>query len=561
MEKFPPLWWGKNNGTEFTLPYKHAHRLLRVNRRSNIDNVKAGYVYPYGGKRIDTFIPEKIELNRETGVFFGLYIAEGDCDFGSGMIRISNNEPEIQEFVQNWFDKYSVKWQTYTKKCKLGNSTSIRGFSRILATLFEKLFGKGAANKRVPSEAFTAPDEFIIGLIDGYFSGDGTVDKKGYRIAATSVSQRLLEEIGMLCSRLGVFCTYSKRQVEKNNLGTQNILPTYILSIPSLWAKKFSEIVNTIHKEKNKRLSNMKGKKSVAYCSQCDVVLDKIISIDVVSVEKYPRLYDITVPKTLNFRLGNGLQLKDTAESGYISRRLIKALEDVKILYDGTVRNASNNIVQFIYGDDGYDPIKLERVLVDLIKYNNLEMEDRYKFDLTLEKDWENIILKSTMKELLATKDYKETLQKEYEMMVEYRDKLRNVYFVGTDVIDIPTFMPFNLYRFIPAVKYKFNIGEKSISDLNPIYVINRVKELCDSVTKYMRDKNANELTKIIIKSYLSPKMVIVKHKLNKMAFDYIIKDLEYKILAAFVQPGEMVGPVSAQSLGEVSTQLTLNNH
>ncbi len=248
-----------------------------------------------------------------------------------------------------------------------------------------------------------------------------------------------------------------------------------------------------------------------------------------------------------------------TAESGYISRRLIKALEDVKILYDGTVRNASNNIVQLIYGDDGYDPIKLERVLVDLIKYNNLEMEDRYKFDLTSEKDWENIVLKSTMKELLGIKDYKEKLEKEYEMMVEYRDKLRNVYFVGTDVIDIPTFMPFNLYRFIPAVKYKFNIGEKSISDLSPIYIIDRVKELCDSVTKYMRDKNANELTKIIIKSYLSPKMVIVKHKLNKIAFDYIIKDLEYKILAAFVQPGEMVGPVSAQSLGEVSTQLTLN--
>ena len=119
--------------------------------------------------------------------------------------------------------------------------------------------------------------------------------------------------------------------------------------------------------------------------------------------------------------------------------------------------------------------------------------------------------------------------------------------------------MPFNLYRFIPAVKYKFNIDDNSVSDLNPIYIINNVNYLCNNITKYMRNKEANELTKIIIKSYLSSKMVIIKHKLNKIAFDYIIKDLEHKILAAFVQPGEMVGAVSAQSLGEISTQLTLN--
>lgn len=43
-----------------------------------------------------------------------------------------------------------------------------------------------------------------------------------------------------------------------------------------------------------------------------------------------------------------------------MSRRLMKSLEDLSLLYDQTVRNASGSIIQFIYGDDGMDPAKME---------------------------------------------------------------------------------------------------------------------------------------------------------------------------------------------------------
>lgn len=49
-----------------------------------------------------------------------------------------------------------------------------------------------------------------------------------------------------------------------------------------------------------------------------------------------------------------------TAETGYMSRRLMKGLEDLSVFYDQTVRNASSGIVQFVYGDDGMDPVKME---------------------------------------------------------------------------------------------------------------------------------------------------------------------------------------------------------
>ncbi|OUJ18935.1 DNA-directed RNA polymerase subunit A' [Methanonatronarchaeum thermophilum] len=47
-----------------------------------------------------------------------------------------------------------------------------------------------------------------------------------------------------------------------------------------------------------------------------------------------------------------------TAQSGYMQRRLINSLQDLKISEDGTVRNTSDDIIQFEYGEDGVDPSK-----------------------------------------------------------------------------------------------------------------------------------------------------------------------------------------------------------
>lgn len=48
-----------------------------------------------------------------------------------------------------------------------------------------------------------------------------------------------------------------------------------------------------------------------------------------------------------------------TPKSGYLYRRLVSALQDLKVEYDGTVRDASENVIQFIYGDDAKDVSRL----------------------------------------------------------------------------------------------------------------------------------------------------------------------------------------------------------
>jgi len=50
-----------------------------------------------------------------------------------------------------------------------------------------------------------------------------------------------------------------------------------------------------------------------------------------------------------------------TRHSGYMERRLVGALQDLKVEYDGTVRDSANRIVQFVPGEDGLDPSKVEK--------------------------------------------------------------------------------------------------------------------------------------------------------------------------------------------------------
>ena len=60
-----------------------------------------------------------------------------------------------------------------------------------------------------------------------------------------------------------------------------------------------------------------------------------------------------------------------TAETGYIQRRLIKALEDVMVKYDGTVRTSRQQIIQFLYGEDGMAGEHIEDLKINLLEMDN----------------------------------------------------------------------------------------------------------------------------------------------------------------------------------------------
>jgi DNA-directed RNA polymerase beta' subunit len=174
--------------------------------------------------------------------------------------------------------------------------------------MFKIICGTGSS-KFVPEFSYTAPKEFITGLIDGYFTGNGNVNEEYGYIFASSESEHLLYGISFLMSYFGIF---GETNVESNHSNT--------LSIRNGFVQKFARCIKLTDNRKNNSLQNISlqkeykyifGKSQEGYPQERDMYFDKIVSIEYVEATS-SLVYDLTVAKTRNFNLFNGLCQKDT---------------------------------------------------------------------------------------------------------------------------------------------------------------------------------------------------------------------------------------------------------
>ena len=218
-----------------------------------------------------------------------------------------------------------------------------------------------------------------------------------------------------------------------------------------------------------------------------------------------------------------------TAESGYISRKFIKASEDIMVNYDGTVRNSTDVVLQFKYFADNYDPIKLEKITNYPLTYSNSTIRKKYKYDDLEDKEyWKVYLQDEVIKEMMNVDNYQDILNEEYNNILKNRDLMRTKYYKHINhVNDAMLYMPVNLFRLIPIIAGKFNI-HANISDLSPLYIIEKVNELMDNITKYSSIKHDGDLIlhKINYLSFLNSKVILCEYHLNKNAFDYLIEKL-----------------------------------
>jgi DNA-directed RNA polymerase beta' subunit len=558
-KKIPVDWWNDNNNKNFTLPYKKKSSLQRTLTRSNIDNIKDGYVYPYHAIRRDAFMPEKFELNEENGIFLGIYLAEGHSN--NCHVTITNNNVNIRLFVKSWFDKFNISYVEKSKINKIGGTTTtITGNSSVLSKFLSKLVGHKAENKFVPSEAFVASNEFIIGLLNGYYSGDGSIGKNSIDVG--SASKRLVEGVAMLCSRLGIFGRISTVQMKENNLQTKNIKPTHRFTISAHWAHKFSNQISFIEEIKNEKLKTKKwhDKKHMNFDTYNNIVLDKITEINILGIEKYPKVYDLTIPSTLNFGLANGLQVRDTSQTGYIQRRLIKGLEDLKVEYDMTVRNNKGKIIQFAYGDDGFDSTRAENQTVPLV---GMSTEDIYvHYDITGINDQHNDLLdiyaKGTLSRLKRQRaETKEKCMMYIQKMIDARDVIVKAIFKNKN--DNTVKVPVSFQSMIANMQGQLNLNANSIVDITPL-------EAFELMEEYMKKLHAlhyakpTPLFEILYYYYLTPKDLLVNKRFHRKGLTLMLENVLLKYKQSIVHPGEMVGVIAGQSIGEPTTQLTLNS-
>ena len=557
----PNGWWDAHNGIDFTLPYEKKSSLVRALSRSNIENIKEGCIYPYHASRESGCMPSQFTLNKVNGIFLGLFLAEGNANIPSGTVQITNINENVKNFVKEWFDSHSIKWTEKTYENYIGGTTSgVIGYSKMLAQFFTELVGHGSHNKYIPSEAFVAHHDFVAGLLNGYFSGDGTITRNS--VEAGSASARLTEGIAMLCSRLGIFGKVFTTQTKSNNIGTEHIAPSHRIAIRAQWAKKFADNISLLDDKKDAKLKELQASEEHRnYPVKNDVVMDKIVEINIIDVAKYPKVYDLTIPSTLNFGLANGLQVRDTSDTGYTQRQLIKAMEDVMIQHDGTVRDAAGNIIQFHYGEDGTNSTKIEG--------SGVPMERDF------EKTDTEIVAKYSMNGVDLTPYLKEdvTRQADAEALLAYANEVAEdrhmiiKYVYGMSKNSQPINTPLNLERIILNMKTKFGLRTQTVTtddqgrestvqvrtNLTPLSVINGINTMIKRTQPY------NKIWVASLRFFLAPHKMIVDERFTQEAWDALVETVVVKNYKSWAVPGELVGIIAAQSIGEPTTQMTLN--
>lgn len=252
-----------------------------------------------------------------------------------------------------------------------------------------------------------------------------------------------------------------------------------------------------------------------------------------------------------------------TAETGYIQRRLIKAMESVMVNYDGTVRNSVGQLIQLRYGEDGLCGETVEFQSLPTIKLSHKTFEKRFKFDMSNERYLRRIFNEDVVKELTESGFVIQELEGEWDQLCRDREALRQIFPSGESKVVLPC----NLQRMIWNVQKIFHINKRVPTDLSPIKVINGVKDLLqkcvivagnDRISK-QANENATLLFQCLVRSTLCTKYVAEDHRLTNEAFEWLVGEIESRFQQAQCNPGEMVGALAAQSLGEPATQMTLN--
>jgi DNA-directed RNA polymerase beta' subunit len=268
-------------------------------------------------------------------------------------------------------------------------------------------------------------------------------------------------------------------------------------------------------------------------------------------------------PQELFFHaMGGRVGLIDTAvktsTTGYIQRRLIKGLEDLMVAYDMTVRTNKNKIVQFAYGDDNIDTVKVENQQINLV---SMSVQDIYAHYLIPEesgkvKTLNNIFLKNTMTRY--KKQYEEMMKKTnsyIELMIKMRDEIiKNVFKnKGDSVVNLPVAFSY----IIGNIQGQTSLTMTSLVDITPLEAFQMIEQCFENLNKIHYAPPTN-LFKTLFFFYLSPKELLIVKRFNKAALTLLLDTITLDYKRAIIAPGEMVGMIAGQSIGEVSTQMSV---
>jgi DNA-directed RNA polymerase II subunit RPB1 len=269
-------------------------------------------------------------------------------------------------------------------------------------------------------------------------------------------------------------------------------------------------------------------------------------------------------PQELFFHaMGGRVGLIDTAvktsTTGYIQRRLVKGLEDLMVSYDMTIRTNKNKIVQFSYGEDNIDTTKVENQMLPIVTMSIQEIYSHYTLpdDTGVNKEINKIFEEKTLRRYKRQKE--KVIEKNKELtqkMIDIRESIiKNVFKNKSDsIVNLPVAFSY----LINNIQGQQNINSNSMIDLTPLEAYNMIDATFEKLQMITYVK-PTELFKTAYYYYLSPKELLFVKRYNQKALVVLLDTIVLMYKRSIVSPGEMVGMTVGQSIGETSTQMTLN--
>lgn len=238
---------------------------------------------------------------------------------------------------------------------------------------------------------------------------------------------------------------------------------------------------------------------------------------------------------------------QSTADSGYLNRLMIKALELEQVNNMFGV-GFSDNIVLLLYGGDGFDPRYMEQ--------NILKLED----------------YRSTFKDIddiYHNPDVQGYLDEEFHEIESEIEHYKNR-FLELEKIN-------ENYKLSSTLKYPFNIkriifnNREFTGKLDPVKAIKDVRDMCENIkyiytNEYQKGKILPHYMtyplhkfKLLVLPYLSVKNLSEK-KISNEGLEKIIEDIYRFMRKALIAPGTLIGLIMAQSIGQPAMQKMLNS-
>lgn len=196
-----------------------------------------------------------------------------------------------------------------------------------------------------------------------------------------------------------------------------------------------------------------------------------------------------------------------TAMTGYISRKLIKAMESLSVVYDRTVRSSTNHILQFSYGGDHFDATFVEKVKVPQLEWPDTRIPP----------------------DLLAL-----------------RNEVRDIKLLCDKQFTSSLYLPVNIPRMIQQMRV-----QPRSSDTRTLHQDVQVQALLDHISAICGIEESAHLRFHVAIELLHQLPFYQEH------LTWLLHAIKLKVTRALVEYGTGVGPIAASSISEPTTQVS----